>query len=52
MTGGVVYNSSGTGSLPSFTTTGYYSFQTAHNFGTGQSVVLNIPNDRRWHNWS
>ena len=40
VTGSTVYNSSGTGSLPSFTCSGYYSFQTTHNFGTGQSVVL------------
>ena len=40
LAGSATFNSSGTGSQPSFTTNGYFSFLTTHNFGTGQSVVL------------
>ena len=38
--GSTVYNSSGTGSKASFTVTGYHAFETSHNFGSGQTVVL------------
>lgn len=39
-TNNTTYNSSGTGSKPSFNASGSFSFATSHNFGTGQSVVL------------